>query len=1299
MNQRATKRLEEISKEISSVYGEQERAVLVTFCTLYSTTTTYQTGEPPVQGVDYMVVPYNEDIHTLDADAEPARKSITKVCQLFSITKDKFRDIVKACSEHTKTHNDLLKSLFDKAKQLLHVHDVTLDDLPHVLKNINWHISSLFARSVKRKTKQSTLDFKKLLETGADADAQNNVQKLIDEVVAPPPAKKQKLDVRRKLIVSDDDYDVPKESVDRTNLRRRWDDNNQYDQVAADKFQKLGVARLPEYLIRWKADFEDRCKKDKPYVERVWDDFVATCVSLHNQLPTFDIAIIRALVANTIKNIEIADVMAGSPQNLIDQLSQSQKSPEQNHRIDIDNLLSPFNEHSNVRISPRKRYAGLGNFERTRSEIQLSQARVQQNTPNNLISYSGDPRRSLASIGDLGSILEDVPRASQQYKRFYLVVAHATTVSKLLTTRFETTFVEYNSGLSVTGKPPTRLRRQKNAYWSVMELEYAASITIADDLIVEGGSKLFLAGIYCPHRVGALLGIAMDIEDYLIDIMGVTATEMQYILFAPIKCADEDVWRRVVQNICENMTLHSLGGSIGMNADNNFFKKCADAVSKAEGAAFQHLVTYCQSINVDNEDDVYNEMKRIYDGSTKADSGVTLAVKTFFAQNQHITQVVSSAAKTLQWLANKRQPFLFKNRGRVAVKLAIQLYDAIFNKIGNFLDPTYCLDDYNIERLGDVEQRGKLSSSLVFYTFVDLMTKPTNVIYLLLRNHVNTNEFYNKVITQIAIAKTRNRHLLFTGDQGTGKSILGSCLKSVFDGTSIILENDSSVDWVLAEPNDSIDGLVLIEDVSYKKLDQYRVKLRTGIDGSVILSKKIFAKCKKLKWPPVLTITNVPERGPPKPPLTYVYDVLDAWDQSDLIDKLPEYSAKKENITDSRLLVRRYCAITMNVKLNKDSKFIEKLEEDAGLAFLWSRSFPDCHAAYGMQPTMWSPCRGDPKNFRNHHPGCRLIWRSYYQRKCLPTSCDAWDCDHVRCRTTQRVRKELLGHFFDLQAIENVRQAMYYKMQLPENNQIMTEDDNSKKRMIDKFVNDVWAPICVYATKCTAFSEAEEKAQYKNISIPLQDLIEIRDESVLFAPAKQYILLDDLDRHESNIAIASAIRSLMKSNSDFDNVGDAFVSVMLLSYSNDETPYGKLINGLAEANDLFVKRDVDEISDMAWRDIADSIFKYVYEKISLTVFDIFLYQLIVHDNAGEPVDKRRPQLKQFVKRTQMMQKIKLRSDISPSDKLSAVTKIKEGIVNDLWSDAVGLESDCNERSFRTNPDDKDNKEKEEELYC
>lgn len=1219
-----------------------------------------------MRGVDFFVIPDNDSIDTLryDTYTTDAKVHLKITATDFNVDIKKLHSIIDTVRANT-THRSLLDELFTFAKETME--NFTVKELKHIITFPNFEIASLFTKPKPVKRKQLSI---------SDFTIDNSALHETTTVVNPP---------ERPLTLNE----VPKQPISQRQLKLPWDTKkNICDMEGMEKLKK--TPNLPKVLVEWVNDitkeYSNATIEDREVrVKHLWDGFSKHCETLYENEK--DVGLVRALVHTTLQKIDANICSLESPDRLIMQLSQSQQSSSSSRRRLFDDVEGDDPELLHELMSPSKVTrvtAKASPSHRSRLELEISpesnNVPIRQ-TLHGLISHPGDKKRSFA-IDTLSNAIEAVPSANAQFKHFLWICVDPIGVARL-GAKFEDTWTHFNGGVSTPECPKPRLRRLKNAYWTVMNSE--------TDLLVDSESEstqIFFAAVYCSKTNGHYLSIASDIDDYLFEVLKFSQEMFDRTLFIPLK-RDPKIWKETVIFICDSIRC-GVGGSTGNNPDHETYRKCTEELSKVDGAAFQHLLKHCTTYNYITEDEIFNAIVRIGENLDHAEPSVVSSCKMFIAQNGHLTNIAKQAAIAVSWLLMRKMPFMYKNVGRVALKMAQSLYDAVFDKIGNFLDPLYNDDEYP-ENLGD--NRGQLSSSIIFYTFVDLTTSKSDLMYVLHHNLVNPSELFNKIITHLCIAKKRNRHILLSGDHATGKSITASLLKDLFDGTTIILEGENSgQDWVLAEPNDQFQGLVHIEDVSYKKLQQYCVHLRALLDGEVVKMNKKFHKCKDNRWPPVITATNVPLRGPSKAPLDYVGDTLESYGKLDLIQQVPEYlSAKpKENLLDSRFLIQRYSAISMPIPLAMNSKRVTSLTKSDGLNFLWSRIFPDCHSAYGIMPTMWSPCEGDPNVLENHHPCCRLVLRGYYQRNCRPTECDETLCPHIACLETERVRKELLGYFFSTGDIENVRQAMYINNRIPEKQASCSEDDVSKKRMIDQFINFIWTPLCLYATKCKAFSQQEEETDYRKLTTPLLPLVDVKDHCILFTkPLPETVLLRDLP--QMGMRVAAYVKRMNST------VGCAFKALLVLCYSHDNTPYGKMIAGIIAKYDLDNKTDPSD-RDIDWEDIADEIRGFVANIAFKTTVDSFLAHLTQHHLNSVPIDKRSPSLNTFISKTVVMQAIINDTKLTKETRYDSTNQIKRRMVDELWCYAVGLRRDIvNKRTERTI--DLSVSVRDEELYC
>ena len=383
-----------------------------------------------------------------------------------------------------------------------------------------------------------------------------------------------------------------------------------------------------------------------------------------------------------------------------------------------------------------------------------------------------------------------------------------------------------------------------------------------------------------------------------------------------------------------------------------------------------------------------------------------------------------------------RPVFMTTNEGRLRIAAAEVLFQRCSTHIGR--DAIVSHMNYN-----------KCKPVLL-----NCLNAQTPIIPYLRYQGINEHLFLNKIVRNIVRPAERQRHLMFIGPHRAGKTKLADSICSALDGTTVSLETEQGMNFILSSFNDQDNGVCILEDVSYTSLkDVMDKRMRTHLDGTRMTQNPKYKGTRTAACPPFLTTTNVafgPSNSPRK--LPYVRQYRDQLNMPAACRYTLETSTVSRSLTHpEQLLVGRrdviviprvldeYCVNgVMHTFAPKAADFID---------FLMVRCVPACALLFRGTPCTFSPCHGDVYNLTSHHISCRWMCQ---------LTCDAnddVDADDV-------VHKPCIDDFFlfDVRSVEQVRDAMLFKKQLAHPD--LEDEQQVLRGYIDAFIDNVWAPWC-----------------------------------------------------------------------------------------------------------------------------------------------------------------------------------------------------------------------------------------------
>jgi len=232
---------------------------------------------------------------------------------------------------------------------------------------------------------------------------------------------------------------------------------------------------------------------------------------------------------------------------------------------------------------------------------------------------------------------------------------------------------------------------------------------------------------------------------------------------------------------------------------------------------------------------------------------------------------------------------------------------------------------------------------------------------------------------------------MFIGPHRAGKTKLADSICGALEGTTVSLETEQGMNFILSSFNDEDNGLCILEDVSYTSLkDVMDKRMRTHLDGTRMTQNPKYKGTRTAACPPFLTTTNVAfglSSSPEK--LPYVRQYRQELHMPAPCRYTQETSTVSRSLTHpEHLLVGRrnvliiprvldeYCMNgVMHTFAPKPADFID---------FLMVRYVPACALLFGGTPCTFSPCHGDAYSLSSHHVSCRWICQ---------LACDANDDD------------------------------------------------------------------------------------------------------------------------------------------------------------------------------------------------------------------------------------------------------------------------------------------------------------------
>lgn len=521
-------------------------------------------------------------------------------------------------------------------------------------------------------------------------------------------------------------------------------------------------------------------------------------------------------------------------------------------------------------------------------------------------------------------------------------------------------------------------------------------------------------------------------------------------------------FEKVYTNIYNLKISSGVGDSFGPNQHAKILAKLHNLDSNKDGINWQLLCDLCR--NKKTESDICTFLSSIDKGHITASPQELNVVRKVFERSGQIIKYIHDIHTYNSWSRRTNCTFMKNNEGRVIAKTARYIYETLMEKFPIQAERLMGPDSHPGEAYEDFFH---VDNNEIWSQLLSLLSANSLVKVVLVNSFVSPVKFYNLFCDLLIRGenKTRgiNRHLLLTGPYMTGKTALAGAICELLNGSRISADNQTTATtgFMIPTINSDVNGVAIIEDISARTLQMTAdPAMRSFIDGVETMARKFQKAPEKLKWPPVVTTTNVPEYDCNKSLL------MPDWLHQIMRDRNLELDYKHEggvngfphSLASLQVFKERYQSIHMDISLRKlgTSNKIDHLTEKDLIRLLLSYQTPDCGSFYnGRTKCRWNPCEATTC-FEQHHAMCKSLLRLTNELRCeLKKNTNGQ-------YTVHRVHKDNINLFMNPGKPNELLDALCLLYDIPSDIQLRTEQQNRLEARLKSFIRNIWIPFCLF---------------------------------------------------------------------------------------------------------------------------------------------------------------------------------------------------------------------------------------------